>query len=76
MKDNLISLAYEIEIQSDEKITLPEAMVNAVGPGRWLITIQPLDAPLPVTPCHAWTAWNNLCCWPGLVAFRRAMLND
>jgi hypothetical protein len=48
MKDSLISLAYEIEIQSDEKITLPEAIVNAVGPGRWLITIQPLDVPPPV----------------------------
>jgi hypothetical protein len=55
MKDSLINLTYEIELQPDEKITLPETVVNAVGPGRWLITIQPLpgSAVAPVRSHHA-----------------------
>jgi hypothetical protein len=33
MKDSLIRLTYEIELLPDEKITLPETVMNAVGPG-------------------------------------------
>jgi hypothetical protein len=41
MKDQLTHLTYEIELQPGEKLTLPPALVNSVGPGRWLITVQP-----------------------------------
>ena len=41
MKDSLVSLTVEIELQPDERITLPEKLANLVGPGRWLITVQP-----------------------------------
>ncbi len=40
MKDRLVSLTVEIELQPDERMTLPEKIANMVGPGRWLITLQ------------------------------------
>ena len=42
MKDNVISLSYEIELQPGEKLSLPPALVESVGAGRWLITVQPV----------------------------------
>ena len=41
MNDTLKQLAYEIELQPGEKLTLPPALVESVGPGRWVVTIQP-----------------------------------
>lgn len=51
MKDTLVHLSYEIELVPGEKLTLPQALVESVGPGRWLISVRPanaLDARLPV----------------------------
>ena len=42
METKLVSLTYEVELQTGEKITLPDAIANNVGQGRWLITITPL----------------------------------
>jgi hypothetical protein len=41
MKDTLKHLAYEIELQPGEKLTLPAALIESVGAGRWLVTIEP-----------------------------------
>ncbi len=41
MKDTVISLSYEIELQPGEKLSLPPALVESVGAGRWLLTVQP-----------------------------------
>ena len=41
MKDQFRRLAYEIELQSGEKLTLPTRLVESVGAGRWVITIEP-----------------------------------
>jgi hypothetical protein len=41
MKDSLKHLAYEIELRPGEKLTLPQALVDSVGAGRWLVTIEP-----------------------------------
>lgn len=41
MKEQVFQLAYEIELQPGEKLTLPPALVESVGAGRWLITVQP-----------------------------------
>lgn len=42
MKDELVQLTYEIELQPGEALRLPEALVAAVGPGRWRLTLQPV----------------------------------
>ncbi len=41
MKDTPIQLTYEIELQEGEKLSLPDALVASVGPGRWLVSVQP-----------------------------------
>jgi len=43
MKDALKRLAYQIELQSGEKLALPAALLDAVGPGRWVITVEPAE---------------------------------
>ncbi|MGH7169363.1 MAG: hypothetical protein ACRELF_16760 [Gemmataceae bacterium] len=42
MKDELVRMTYEIELQPGEQLRLPEALVASIGPGRWRLTIQPL----------------------------------
>ncbi len=41
MKSTLVNLSYEIELQPGEKLTLPSDLVEKIGAGSWLITIQP-----------------------------------
>lgn len=42
MKDELICLTYEIELQPGEQLRLPESLAASIGPGRWRLTIQPV----------------------------------
>jgi hypothetical protein len=42
VKAGPVQLSCEIEIEEGEKLTLPEALVANVGPGRWLISLQPV----------------------------------
>jgi hypothetical protein len=46
MKDELVRLTYEIELQPGEQLRLPEALVAGIGPGRWRVTVQPVRRPL------------------------------
>jgi len=46
MKDSLVNLTYEIELEPGEKLTLPESLIAQVDAGRWLITIRPLSTPI------------------------------
>jgi len=46
MKNSLVNLTYEIELEPGEELTLPASLISQVGTGRWLITIQPLAAPI------------------------------
>jgi hypothetical protein len=41
MKSSLVNLTYHIELLPGEKLHLPEARVESVGEGRWVITVQP-----------------------------------
>ena len=41
MKSSLVNLTYEIEIQPGETLTLPESLVEQIGAGSWIISIQP-----------------------------------
>jgi hypothetical protein len=43
MSDAVRRLEVEVELQPGEKLTLPEALVDGVGPGRWLITVAPAE---------------------------------
>jgi len=43
MKDEIRQLAYEIELQPGEKLTLPQGLIESVGAGRWLISVEPAD---------------------------------
>lgn len=38
-----LNLTYEIELQPGEKLSLPSTLVDSIGPGRWIVTIQPAD---------------------------------
>jgi len=42
MKSQLVSLAYEIELQPGEPFVLPQDWVSTLGAGRWKITIEPV----------------------------------
>lgn len=42
MKDELVRLTYEIELQPGEQLRLPEALLASIGPGRWRLTVQPV----------------------------------
>lgn len=46
MKDQLMELTYEVELGPGEKLSLPRSLVESIGPGRWIITVQPLPASL------------------------------
>ena len=42
MNDGPINRTCEIELGPGEKLALPPAIVESVGPGRWIITVRPL----------------------------------
>ncbi|MSQ96907.1 MAG: hypothetical protein EXR98_20460 [Gemmataceae bacterium] len=44
MTDHLRHLAIEIELQPGEKLALPPAVIDSVGAGRWVVTIEPAGA--------------------------------
>ncbi len=41
MKSELRELSCEVELGVGETLALPESLARGVGPGRWLITVQP-----------------------------------
>ncbi len=43
MKAQLSRMTFDIELQPGERLSLPAAMIESVGEGRWTITIQPAD---------------------------------
>ncbi len=36
-------MSVEIELQPGEKLCLPESIVSCIGPGHWVITVEPLE---------------------------------
>jgi len=51
MKDHLVKLTYEIELEPGEKLTLPHGLADRIGAGRWLLTVRPLRTrPSPASP--------------------------
>ena len=43
MNKSLGHLAVEVELLPGEKLALPPALVESVGAGRWLITVEPAE---------------------------------
>jgi len=41
MKNQLLKLAFEVEIEEGEQLNLPSSIVQRIGKGKWVITIQP-----------------------------------
>jgi hypothetical protein len=54
MKRELVNLTYEIELQPGEKLSLPTSLLECVGEGHWLITIQAITKTglPPITRSH------------------------
>jgi hypothetical protein len=48
MHSQPLELTYEVELAPGEKLTLPPVLVDSVGPGRWIITVQSLPPGAPV----------------------------
>jgi hypothetical protein len=42
MHQQPLELTYEVELGPGERLELPELLIDRVGPGRWMITVQPL----------------------------------
>jgi hypothetical protein len=59
MESKLLNLTYEIDLQPGEPFALPESLTQALGPGRWRITIQPLSPAAPVVPIRSHDAFMN-----------------
>ncbi|ARI83675.1 hypothetical protein [Microcystis aeruginosa] len=36
-----LKLAFEVEIEEGEQLNLPSSIVQGIGKGKWVITIQP-----------------------------------
>jgi hypothetical protein len=41
MSDSVYRFSCEVELLPGEKLSVPESLANAVGAGRWLITVEP-----------------------------------
>jgi hypothetical protein len=40
MAEEMLQVACEIEIKPGERLTLPATLVDRVGAGRWIVTVQ------------------------------------
>ena len=54
MNAKLVHITYEIELQTGEKLTLPDEVADRIGEERWLVTIAPLtsESASTITRCH------------------------
>jgi hypothetical protein len=54
MNPQRVNLCCEIELQTGEKLALPDEIVDRIGAGRWLISIVSIveTANLPTTRYH------------------------
>ena len=45
MKNQLIQMTFEVDLETGEKLELPKTVTENLGAGKWLITIQPKNFP-------------------------------
>ena len=41
MKNQLIQMTIEVDLETGEKLELPENIIENLGAGKWLVTIRP-----------------------------------
>ena len=41
MKNHLIQMTFEVDLETGEKLELPKNLIENLGAGKWLVTIQP-----------------------------------
>ena len=59
MKANSIELIWETELHPGEKLILPPAIVDRVGPGHWVITVSPVQPTTPESSVRDHSAFLN-----------------
>lgn len=57
MKSSVVSLTYEIELQPGEKLILPPSLIESIGAGRWIITVQPATSATQAVPAYGDSAF-------------------
>lgn len=45
MKNQLIQMTFEVDLETGEKLELPKNLMENLGAGKWLVTIQPKNFP-------------------------------
>jgi len=43
MQANVTQFSFSVELQPGEKLSLPQAVVDTIGPGRWHVSICTLE---------------------------------
>jgi hypothetical protein len=43
METTPYKMSVEVELLPGEKLCLPESLVSSIGPGLWVITVEPLE---------------------------------
>lgn len=46
MNEQLVDLTYTLELAAGERLTLPQDMIEKVGPGRWIVTVRQCTGPV------------------------------
>ncbi len=64
MNAQLERIRINIELGRGEKLTLPPALIDSVGEGRWTITIQPADDTAAPPRDHAITVRSSTATHP------------
>jgi hypothetical protein len=41
MKNQLIQMTFEVDLEKGEKLELPKNLIENLGTGKWIVTIQP-----------------------------------
>ena len=57
MRSELVNLTYEIELQPGEVFSLPGELLDHIGPGRWIISIQPVGVATQISPIRDHSAF-------------------
>ena len=52
MRDAVKPLEVEVDLRPGEKLKLPQALVDSVGPGRWRIIMAPAEEVGPAVRRH------------------------
>lgn len=59
MKNQPVKLTYRIQINEDKSFTLPESVLNSIGAGDWLVTIEQIDSDTNSNPIRDHQAFLN-----------------